>query len=395
MADNVETLPFQNAKADQITITKVGGIPVEDTATTPEANTPEEGSTTPTPTPPATPEGAETGSIQTPKDTETPEGGQEPPTGAPEEYTEDQFHEDVNTLIANSTGGQIKKLDDITAIIAENKRLNEALKHKEPDFPNEALKEVYNLAKKVVGAEVPTARRLFHVMSLDLQSMTPKDKLFEAFYLDRPNLTREDAIKRFEAMYEQTYSDLENNLVQLDAHDLAIRNAETKLKDHQKALEDAVKQSSNPAPQGPTQEQQREVETQLQSALAEFGGVSLKFDDSRYGTLNIPMDKGKAQEFMEILKNPHSMIDRIADTCRDAQGNLDLKAYTREMYLLFDRDRISQEERDHLMKLGKVAQIQEQKNTPKKDLKEEATTPPKKTFQESFISAVKGAGMAN
>lgn len=393
MADTtVETLPFQGADASKITITRNGSE--APAATTPPATEPKEAPAAPPATPPAeTTPPADTPPTPT-GESQTPPADGNPSPATPEEYTEEQFHQDVNTFIGESTGGAVKGVQDITRLIEENRTLKAQLQHKEPDFPSPAAKQVYELAVLASGAEVSTARQLFHVMSLDLSKMTPKEKQFEAFHLDRPNLTREEALKRFEAAYETSYSDLENNLVQLDAHEMATSNAETKLKEKMSKLQETVKQSGqSQAEQGPTPEQLRETETQLQAALAEFGGVSLKFDDSQYGKLDIPMDQGKAQQFMDILREPYKLIDQIADSCRDQAGKLDLNAFVREMYLLFDRDRISQEERDHLMKLGKITQIQEQKNTPKKDLKEEITTPVKKSFQETMAGAIKAAGM--
>lgn len=397
MAEETPALAFQGADASKINITRSGSDSTELKATetpvvaaieTPPVST---APSTEKPVQPVTPEPAAT----------EPVAGTEPAAAGvaaaidPPEYTEEQFQEDVNTFIAESTGGAVRRLDDITNIIQENKTLKAQLQHKEPDFPSPMAKQIYELSTKAVGAEFSTAKQLFHVLSLDLATMSAKDKQFEAFHLDRPHLTREDAVKRFDATYEKSFSDLENDLAQLDSHDLATRMAETKIKDKMQVLTDSVKQSGQPVPAGPTPDEVREVETQLQSALEEFGGVSLKFDDSQYGELQVPMDRGKANEFMEILKNPHSLIDRIADTCRDNSGKLQLNEFVREMYLLFDKDRISKEERDHLMKLGKITQIQENKNTPKKDLQEVATTPVKKSFNESMAGALKAAGMAN
>lgn len=396
MAEETPTLAFQGADASKINIiTRGGSEPNPASTDTPPATPPADAppaapaAITPPATPPPSGEPAQT----PPADTDTP-----PATPAaidPPEYTEEQFQEDVNTYISETTGGAVRRLDDITTIIEENKTLKAQLQHKEPDFPSPVAKQIYELSTKAVGAELSTAKQLFHVLSLDLATMSAKDKQFEAFHLDRPHLTREDALKRFDATYEKSFSDLENDLAQLDSHDLATRMAETKIKDKMQALTDSVKQSGQPVPAGPTPEQVRETEMQLQSALDEFAGVSLKFDDSQYGELQIPMDRSKASEFMEVLKNPYLLIDRIADTCRDQSGKLNLTDFTREMYLRWDSARISEMERDHLMKLGKITQIQEQKNTPKKDLQEVTTTPVKKSFQETMAGAVKAAGMAN
>lgn len=385
------TLPFQQADTSKLTIIRNGDAPVEETKVEPKVeNTIPV--TTDTTTPPVT----------TPVDnttTDTPKEGAEGdastnPDDAPGDYTDDEFYQDVDALIADASEGSIKSLNDLPAIIAENKKLKADLANKELTFPNPAAKVIYDIATQAVGAELSTARQLLHVHSLNLETMTPKEKQFEAFRLDRPNVSEDEARKRFEAMYEKSYSDLENDLVQVDSHEMATRSAETKLKEHRKALDEAVKQGGKPEPEGPTPEQIQAIDTQLESSLSEFGGISLKFDDSQYGKLDIPMDKGKAKEFMEVLKNPNLLINQIADRARDEQGNLKVPDFIREMYLLFDRDRIAQEERDHLIKLGRITQIQEQKNTPKKDLREETTTPVKSSFKDAMVGAVKAAGMS-
>lgn len=360
-----------------------------------------------------------TSAEEQPKAEEKPEGlvktGEEKPTeptaevaeGAPKteeptEYTQEDFHTDVNSYLSTQTGGAVKNPEDITRILNENKDLKTKLQHKEPDFPSEAAKKVYDLAILASGKEVEKAQQLFYVMSLgDLSKLSPKEKQFEAFVLDRPELTREEARKRFEARYERQYTDLDGDLVQIDDHEKATQDAANKIKEVQKSLSESVKQGGKQVEQGQQQdeltaEKQAQIETQLQSSLETFGGVRLKFDDSKYGALEIPMDKGKAKEFMDFLKNPAQAIqDRIAEKSKDQAGNFNYDAYVAEAFSWFNRDAIDQKTQDHLIKLGKIAEITERKNTPKKDLTEQQTTPVVKNFKQTFAEAVTKAGLGN
>lgn len=405
MADD-NAVPFQNAEASKINIINRSGSDADDNTTKDDAATastegdgkkPVQAASTAQKTDDdddnaaavtkvgdADDEGAEGKEGEEGKKADEPAG----------EYTEEQFYQDVNEVVSVSTGGEIKTVDQIKTILADYKKLKADFDKKEPVFPSPEAKAVYDLATKAVGLEKETARQVLHVMSLDLATMTPKDKQFEAFHLDRPKLTREEALKRFEAMYEKSYPDLENDITQLDAHELATANAETKLKAKLDSIE-TVKQSGKVEPLGPTPEQIAKFDSELETAVSQFEGVTLKFDDSQYGKLDIPMDKGKAKEFLEFMKNPYSLIDKIADTHRDESGSVNMNDFIREMFLLFDRDRISQEERDHLMKLGKVAQIKEVKNTGKKEKTEQSTATGKKSFNETFANALQGAGMVN
>ncbi len=391
---------FQGLTSSKVNIIRNGETIVDQSTDEPDASGAE--------TPPAEPKTGEkpvdtTGAAATPPvegapENTNPEGATDPetPPAEPGEYTEEDFHEDVNQYLQNSTNGAVKNPQDIANLLAENKKLKADLAHKEPDFPNEKAKKVYELAVAASGLELEKARQLFHVMSLDLSTMTPKEKQFEAFHLERPKLSREEAYKRFEAIYQQSYDDLENNIVQTDKHELATQEAEKKLGETLKGVQETVKQGSKPESNGqPTPEQVAEVEQQLTSALSNFGGVALNFDDSRYGKLQIPMDQGKAQQFMEILKNPQLLVDEIADRARDNSGKLDINAFIREMFLVFERDTIDQKQREHLMKLGKIEEIRDRKNAPKKDLTEQQSTPVKKTFTQSFAEAVSKAGLGN
>lgn len=321
-------------------------------------------------------------------------------TQEPGEYTEEDFHSDVNSYLETATSGAVKSPEDINKLIADNKDLKVKLQHKEPDFPSEQAKKVYDLAVMASGMEVDKARQLFHVISLDLSTMTPKEKQFEAFCLERPKVSREEARKRFEAVYDKKFSDLENDVVQLDDHEIATHDAENKIKELQKSLSEPVKQGGKQAEQGQQQQftaaQEAEIETRLQSSLEGFAGVRFKFDDSKYGALEVPMDQGKAKEFMEFMKNPQLAIqNRIAERSKDANGNFNYDAYVREAFTWFFRDNIDQLTQNHLINLGKLSKIQEQKNTPKKDLTETQTTPVQKTFKQTMIEAVKGAGLVN
>lgn len=350
--------------------------------------------------------GAENKAGDTQADKGAPAGGETAGTEQttqnqePQEYTEEDFHNDVNDYLSTSTGGAVKTPADISKLIAENKDLKIKLQHKEPDFPNETAKKVYELATKAVGMELTTARQLFHVMALDLSTMSAKEKQFEAFCLDRPNVSREEARKRFEAKYDKDFSDLED-VIQLDNHEIATRDAENKIKETQKNLTESVKQGGEQTGTGQqeqqqfTAEQQAQVEASLKSALDVFAGVRLKFDDSKYGNLEIPMDRGKASEFMEFLKDPQKAIqDRIAERSKDEHGNFSYDRYVAEAFAWFNRDLIEQKTQEHLMNLGRITEIQERKNTPKKTLTEQQTTPVKKDFKQTMLEAVKGAGLA-
>lgn len=395
------TVPFLNADASKINITSIGGETIDSGVPDDgkgDSGKPADDKTT------TTQQVAKAlgGQEQVANDDPDPDAGENKDgegegnatasgtEGEPGEYTEEQFTQDVNTLITNTTGGKVKSLDQITTILSDYNKLKADYDKKEPVFPSPEAKAVYTLATKAVGAEVKTAKQLFHILSLpDLSTMTPKEKQFEAFCLERPNLSREDAQKRFEAMYEKTYNDLENDLLQTDAHEQATASAEAKITAKLKEFEETVKQSgTSESKTGPTEAEITKMNADLEQAVESFGGVSLKFDDSQYGTLKVPMDAGKAQEFKEFLKNPYSLIDRIADAHRDEAGTLKMSDFVREMYLLFDRDRISQEERNHLMKLGKVAQIKENKNTGKTSKQEQSTTQSKGSFADAFAAAV-------
>lgn len=403
MADT--TVPFQNADASKINITSIGGETIDSGA--PDDG--KGGNDKPADDKTTTQQVAKAlgGQEQVANDDPDPDAGEKKDGEGEEtgegnanasgkegeesgEYTEEQFTQDVNTLITNTTGGKVKSLDQITTIISDYNKLKADYDKKEPVFPSPEAKAVYTLATKAVGAEVKTAKQLFHILSLpDLSTMTPKEKQFEAFCLERPNLSREDAQKRFEAMYEKTYNDLENDLLQTDAHEQATVNAEAKITAKLKEFEETVKQSgTSEAKTGPTEAEITKMNAELDQAVDSFGGVSLKLDDSQYGTLKIPMDAGKAQEFKEFLKNPYSLIDQIADAHRDESGNLKMSDFIREMFLLKFRDHISQEERNHLMKLGKVAQIKEAKNTGKTSKQEQSTTQQKGSFADAFAAAV-------
>lgn len=318
------------------------------------------------------------------------EGAEAEPAASDEHYSDEDFAADVNTFLEETTKGRLKKPADITSLITENETLRSQLANKEPEFPSEDARKLYETLRKTEGMELQSASRYMHVASLgDLSKLTPKEMQFQAYLVDHPELSFDKAYEKFSGIYNQKYSDLENDFVQQDNHDNATRGAREKLTGIQKQVEDARKDIQS---QRLTPAQAKEIEKGIQSAFDKFGGISIHIDDSKNGTVQVPLEQGEMDGFLEVLNKPQLLLDEIRERSLDGSGKFDYNRYVTEMYRVFAADRIQAEMQDHLINHGRVKQIQDIKNSKKKDrTTEQQTTKPKLTYAQAFAGAVKAS----
>jgi hypothetical protein len=313
-------------------------------------------------------------------------------TAEKREYSLDEFVTSVDSMITKVSGGVAKNLNDVKAILADNKKLKDELAAapKEPKFVNEKAKTLFEYANKAAGLELESARQFLQVVALgDVNKLSDKDAQLEAFLLTRPDLTRERGTKVFEADYDERYTDLENNLLQQDRHGVATRDAKAKLADLQKQFTDA----KGDAPKGSESEDPKasqEILDSIEAALPEFGGLSLSLGENDDEVLNLPLNEAEEAEFKEILNQPLNFIRSIIDSCMDDKGNFDSKAWMSEMFTLFKayKGDLSAE----IYKLGKtngaVGLANDRKNIKNGKDKHDAPRSPKKSFEETMVEAV-------
>lgn len=304
-------------------------------------------------------------------------------------YTQDDFATDVSDFLSEVTGGAVKDAQGINSILQENARLKSALEKKELDFPSDRAKLIYDFALKAEGLELSAASQYIRLQQLDLKTLSPKEKQFEAFVLSRPDLTRERANQIFEAKYEGEFGQMtQEDIVLQDAHDQKTREAEGQILKHQKEFQDATK-SVQPGAQDA--DQVRAIEAGVTQVLSDFGGIVARFGESDEDVVQVPLKDEDVSSFTETLKNPQSIVSDIIAQCQTADGKFDWNKYANIVFRIKHHDQIVQQTRDNGIAIGQLRLVKERKNTTVPKATNGKPLPAKPTFAQAMATAVKAA----
>lgn len=308
------------------------------------------------------------------------------PTG---EYTQEDFDADFATRLQETSGGRITSQDQITAILSENDSLREQLKNKEPEFPSERAKKVYDFAVKNDGNELAAAGQYLRVQGLDLAKLSPKDKQFELFALNNPEMTRESAKEVFEAMYSKEFADVDTDVVAKYQHDKRTSEAEKKILALQQEYSKAPERTAS-GPAQPSPEEIQRITTEIDRSLSDFGGLVMQFGDNPEDQVNVPLSGEDASAFREALIDPNKFLERIMDSSV-IDGKFSNEAYRDNMFRLWNFDRIVTEARTNGFTTGQIKIVKDNKNTVVPKGQSGTAAPLKKTLQQTMKEAVQAS----
>ncbi len=312
----------------------------------------------------------------------TPAPGAQPPASASQEISDEIF----NTHLSKLTGGNFKKLDEITSLVERYEQLEEqAKKGYEPKFKDERAKVAYQILTQNAGAEPEAAMRTLRALNFKPEGKSDKDFLFEAYLLDLNNsdLTPLDAQRYFEADYEERYSNIEHNLLQQRAQAQAVRTAKEAIS--------AIQSSFAVADQQPAQIS-KEVEGAIKGALDNFGGIKMAFTDnpSENDFLTIPVDDPEVMSAIheEITSPDKAYNDFISQFDFSTQQGYDDLAKT--LYMRNNVELVAQKAFEKGAALERVKVLNELSNASNpKDISQVAA--PAVGGKQSFLQAWEGA----
>lgn len=389
--ESVKQHPFQGFDQTKFKFTPRGEEKTSNDTTVAEPETPE--IPKPEPEVPETPEEPETGdegkvadAPEAPENPETPVVD-ETPTGT---YTEEDFNSDLNTRLQEISGGRITTQDHISNILKENDTLKEQLKNKELEFPSERAKKLYEFAVKNDGNELAAAGQYLRVQSLDLATLSPKEKQFEAFVLKRADLTREEAKEIFDARYSREFADVENDIEKKDEHKVRTMEAEKTILAMQEEFKKAPERTVR-APEQISAEDLENVTIGVDQSLSDFGGIVMQFGESPEDQVKVPMQAADVAAFREAMINPNKFLERIMENSV-VDGKFSKEAYRDNMFRLWNLDRIVTEIGASRFTAGQVAIVKDRKNSVAPKGTTGTTAPSKETYAQAFGKAVKSAG---
>lgn len=315
---------------------------------------------------------------------------------SPSDYTEEDFMNDASLLIHERTNGALKSIDDVQGILKRNQELEAALKVKEPEFKNPQAKVLYEHVIKAIGENplsdkvaMSTAANYMRIASLDLATMTPKDKQLEAYVLTRPDISRSQAEKIFEKRYEQKFTDLEGDEIQADEHGIATREAEQKIANFQKEFNGA-KKSEQPKEQ--PAENQEALQKEIDTVMQDFLGLSMQFGEGEE-VVDLKLNDEEVSEFKSILSNPWSFMEKIFNQCV-VNGKFDHGLYRDTMFRLYKGEVAIEEAHRAGFTAGQIKIVKDNKGSADTAKTTAATSTPKKdkpTFGQTMAAAIRAS----
>lgn len=290
-----------------------------------------------------------------------PEGSAEPGdkgTSSPEPATPDA-DEVVFSRLSELTEGRLSSEEDFVGLINHyNELVEKAEKGFEPKFADERAKWAYQLLANNAGAEIETAQRTLHALSLkDVDKMDAKSALYNAYLMDPKNfdLTPAEAMEYFEAEYSEKYPDLENNPLLKRNHDVAAREARQQI---------MKIQSDFKATEAKPQQVSQDVIDNISNTVGNFGGVKIAFSDNPQESdyLTVPIDQKEVEQFQKDSLNPNEWLNNTVSQFALPDGRYDYEGYVREMYEMRNHRQIRQLAFEQGKKAGLLEKIRKDRN---------------------------------
>lgn len=332
----------------------------QSTPTTPEAEAPPEVETTEEPTVVAEETTSDEGAIE-----ETTEGASEKETPAEPE--------DFSTQLGKLSDGQLTSFDDINSLISDNSRLKSEAENTKPKFDSEQSKNVYELLTQHPGLEYDKVIQWAHVhkLSNNFESLSDKDKLFEAFALKDEYLSipREDLKDAWGEIYDDKYGD-ETKSSQLRLKtDLA--GAEKTIRDKSDQYGEFISEQQNTKDVLTTQEKEdrlTQVTEGVEESLPGFEKLTFKFGENEKEHFNFDI-KDDREAFKEALVDPVTYLSNFINSFIADDKSFDYNSYVAEMSKIFYRDQMNESLFNHGTVVGDLRRIKVLKNPSTPEIK--------------------------
>lgn len=306
----------------------------------------------------------------------------EVPAGTAPEQTEEPDKNLGWERVAQVSNGKVRDEETLSKLLESYDQLQaQASQPREPEFETAGQKQAFEFLKGWKGNEVQGLQRFLEVQNLNLQDMSAKDKLFEAFRLDPNNagLGADRARRIFDQKYEQQFGDVEGDELKNWELEQEVKKAESTLGKIKSDFEEAMK----PKPEEPDDNHQERLQ-QLSSVADGYTGIKLSFEDG--SPVNVPAtDK---EGLKKDLLDPQGFWQRTIQSFVDDKGSFDHKKYAEFIHIMRDPHTVIAEVRKAAMAEGKLGMERELKNIPPQTTTP-ATPPPKENAASVIAKARK------
>lgn len=216
----------------------------------------------------------------------------------------------------------VQKQKEYEATISElNAKLEDASKKANP-FQNDAQRKLFEFAKEFDGTNAKVLAEFEHLQSLDVEKMSPREVLREAFVQSNKAFGRSKAEKMFDLNYEDTYDtnglDPDDDAKEIEKRSLRLEYDSMEAK---RKLAETIK-NFKPEPKaeaGETQNPALEIEVQRTLKTADEVLSSFK-------TVDIVLDKTGAKKFtVGLSENQQNIVRQEVRNYLSNKANYDEK----------------------------------------------------------------------
>ena len=276
----------------------------------------------------------------------------------PENETEPFSFEDS---LSEATNGLVRTNEELETIIREN----QAFKSQQPKELEGGAKQLFDFAQKFQGNEIGGARKMLHALSLDVDKMSPKDTLFEAFMLDERNadLTRERAHEIFEEHYVNKYSDVADNILSARDLELATRDATTSIQSLQDKYAEAQSETPDAQANANQEAAMEEIGRNVDQAMSKYDGIDFPIDSSEENFVSFSVDTDEMKEELSFAqKNAGDWLQSKINGFTDDNGTFNYDNFQSYMTGMVFHEQIAQTMYQQGLVAGKEGVLNDLKN---------------------------------
>ena len=344
-------------------------------------------------------------------DSESQEGDESEKSESDEGTTEDKEDEDDEAIhpddfIHEITEGKIDSTERLSELLEEHQRLQEELKKpREPEFANDRAKAAYEYLQKHQGEFADLTKEAHRVLSIEPEGMSDRELQFEAFALQRKDLSRGEAQAVFDLKFEKLFGELEDdpdNVILKDELKVASIEAKAKITEAQETLQSELapkeadstksesKEEEGKATEEVTPEQIEEVQKAVDTSLNGYDKLQVNLGKEGKEVVNIALDNGQIDALNDAMTNPAALLDSAIAQFGSKDGSFDYGAYRDFMTKFIHHERIVQESYNQGINVGKKLALDGAKNLQTKTTETPAADKKEPGFFDAFAEAVQG-----
>lgn len=244
--------------------------------------------------------------------------------------TEETQAQTNNDFLSEMSEGRIKDADDFEGLLSHYDELKQITETPEMLLPEGKARDAFKYAMQFNGNAASANQSFHHVMSLNPESLSPKELQFEAYMLKEENADLlNDPIKArryFEAEYKDVYGEDVNleelkvdDLTSFRKHEIATAKATKEITELQAKFQSETPVDNNEPVFSP--EEREAYDRLMDETLDNYGGLKINFSDDDEG-MNFILDNQQIQQFQTYAREPGKWMESVVDNFVDPKTDV-------------------------------------------------------------------------